>query len=143
MLRDILPLDEHVRLADRIGLGVQFLPEHGQPRLWVVLGQIFVGHREHAARARRRVIDGAHHAGLCQHVVILDEQQVDHQPDDFTRREMFSRRLVRDFRELADQFLEDEPHLAVADLVGMQIELRELFGDQIQQPGLASRSICA
>ncbi|OFZ70139.1 MAG: hypothetical protein A2Z01_06125 [Betaproteobacteria bacterium RBG_16_58_11] len=28
----ILALDEHVGLADGIGLGVEFLPEHGEPR---------------------------------------------------------------------------------------------------------------
>jgi len=33
---DILPLDEHVGFADRIGLIVEFLPEHGQAGLGVV-----------------------------------------------------------------------------------------------------------
>ena len=86
-----------------------------EPGLGIVLGQILAGHRQHAAGARRRVVDGAHHAGLGQNVVVLDEEQVDHQPDDFARGEVLSGSLVRKFGELADQFLEDRAHLGVAD----------------------------
>ncbi len=50
---------------------------------------------------------------------------------------MLSRRLVGQFRELADQLPEDQPHLMVADLIGMQVDLGEPLGDLIQQPGLA------
>ena len=77
-LGNVLPLDQHVRLADGVGLGVQLLPRHGELGLGVVLEQIFAGDGEHAAGARRGVVDGAHDAGLGQHVVILDEQQVHH-----------------------------------------------------------------
>ena len=38
---DVLPFDEHVGLADGIGLVVQFLPEHGEPCLRVMLFEIF------------------------------------------------------------------------------------------------------
>jgi len=38
---DILPLDEHIGFANRIGLIVEFLPEHGQASLGVVFLQIF------------------------------------------------------------------------------------------------------
>ena len=78
---DVLPFDEHVGLADGVGLVVQLLPVHGEPGLGVVLGQVFACHGEHAAGAGCGVINGAHHASLRQHVVILDEDQVDHQPD--------------------------------------------------------------
>jgi hypothetical protein len=63
-IADILPLDEHVRLADGIGLGVQLLPEHGEAGFRVVLLQIIVGDRQHAPGSRGRVVDGADHAGL-------------------------------------------------------------------------------
>ena len=132
---DILPLDEHVGFADRVGLSIQFLAEHGEPRLRVVLRQIFARHGEHAARARRRVIDRADDAGFGQHVVILDEEQIDHEPDDFARSEMFSGGFVRDFGELADQLLEDQAHLAVADLPGWRSILGKLLSDLIEQAG--------
>lgn len=44
--------------------------------------------------------------------------------------------FVRQFGKLADEFLEDEPHLRMADGFGMQIDVREFLGDEIQQPGL-------
>ena len=97
---------------------------------------MFIGDRQHSARARGRVVDGADHAGLGQHVVVLDEQQVDHQADDFARREVLTGRLVGQFRELADQLLEREPHLVVVDRLGMQVDARELLGDLIEQPAL-------
>ena len=102
---------------------------------------MLAGDRQHAAGAGRRVVDRAHDAGLGQHVVVLDEEQIDHQPDDLARREVLAGRLVRELGELADQLLEDEPHLGVADGLGMQVDVGELLGDQIEQPHLASRSI--
>ncbi len=133
---DVLPLDQHVGLADGVGLGVQLLPVHHQPRLRVVLGQVLLGHAQHAAGAGRRVVEGAHHAGLGQGVVVLDEQQVDHQPDDFARGEVLPGRLVRELGELADQLLEHRAHLRVADDVRVQVDVGELLGDQVQQSGL-------
>jgi hypothetical protein len=61
----------------------------------------------------------------------------DHKPDHFRRCGMFSCGLVRDFRELPDRLLEHQTHLVVANLVGMQINLREAFGNQIKQTGLS------
>ena len=84
----------------------------------------------------RWIVDGADHAGLGQGRVVLDEQQVDHQPDDFARREVLAGGLVGQFGELADQFLEDRAHLGVADGLGVQVDVGELLGDQIEQPGL-------
>jgi hypothetical protein len=86
--------------------------------------------------ACRGVVNRAHHAGLAQNVVVLDEDQVDHQADDFARREMLPGRLVADFRELADQLFEHEPHLHVADDFGMQVDAGEFLGDLVQQAGL-------
>ena len=73
-----------------------------------MLGQMLAGDGQHAARAGRGVVDGAHHARLGQHIVILDEEQVDHEADDFARGEVLSGGLVGEFGELADQFLEDQ-----------------------------------
>ena len=130
---DVLPLDEHVRLADGVGLGVQLLPEHGEPRLRVHRGQVLFRDRQHAARAGRRIVDRAHDAGLGQNLVVLDEDQVDHEADDLARREVLAGRLVREFGELADQLLEDEAHLGIVDDVGVKVDAGELLGDQIEQ----------
>jgi hypothetical protein len=70
----VLPLYEHVGLADCIGLWIQFLTEHGQSRLRIMFGQIFACHRQHAAGARTRLIDGSHHTRLRQHVIIFDKE---------------------------------------------------------------------
>ena len=43
-IADILPLDQHVRLADRIGFRVQLLPEERNRSRGVHAGQIFLGH---------------------------------------------------------------------------------------------------
>ena len=48
---------------------------------------------------------------------------------------MFSGGFVGEFGELADQFLKDVPHLFVADDFGVQVDVGELLGDQIQQVG--------
>ena len=96
---------------------------------------MLAGDRQHAAGSGRGIVHRPHHAGLGQRVVVFDEQQVDHQPDDFARREVFPGGLVGDFGELANQFLEDGAHLGVADGFGVQVDVGELLGDQIQQPG--------
>src|SRR5579872_1587487 len=132
----ILSLDEHVGLTNRIGLRIEFLTKHRQSRLRIVLSQIFAGHRQHAAGTSRGIIDSADYAGLRQHVIVFDKEQIDHEADDFTRGEMFSGRLIRDFSKLSDQLFKDKPHLAVADLVGMQIDLGKAFCNQIKQSSL-------
>ena len=101
-----------------------------------MLGQVLAGDGQHAAGAGRRVVDRAHHAGLGQRLVILDEDQIDHQPDDFARREVLAGGLVGEFGELADQLLEDRAHLGVADGFRVQVDVGELLGDQVEQPGL-------
>jgi hypothetical protein len=133
---DVLALDQHVRLADGVGLIVQFLAEHGQARVGVLGHEVLSRYRQHAAGAGGGIVDGAHHAGLGQRIVVLDEEQIDHQADHFAGGEMLPGRLVGDFRELADQLLEGETHLMVVDHVGVQIDPGELLRHQIEQPVL-------
>ncbi|HLL02270.1 MAG TPA: hypothetical protein VK539_16910 [Myxococcaceae bacterium] len=49
---------------------------------------------------------------------------------------MLSGGLVGELGELADQLLEDVAHLRVADDLGVQVDIGELLGDQVQQVGL-------
>src|SRR5690606_13132034 len=60
----VLPLDEHVRLTDRVALLVQLLPEDLEPSLRVHLAQEVLRYGEHTAGAGGRIIQRLHHAGL-------------------------------------------------------------------------------
>jgi hypothetical protein len=88
---------------------------------------------QHAARAGGRIIDRAHHTGLTQHVIVLDEQQVHHEPDDLARREVLASRFVRKLSEAPNQLLEHGTHLGVADDLGVQIDVRELLSNEVQE----------
>ena len=81
------------------------------------------------------IVERADNAGLGQGVVVLDEEQIDHQPNDFTRREMLSGGFIGKLGELADEFLEHRAHLGIADDVGVEVDVGELLGDEVEQPG--------
>ncbi len=130
---DVLAFDEHVRLADGVGLGIEFLPIHDEARIGIQAGEMFARHAQHAAGAGSRIVDGTHHARLGQGFVVLDEEEIDHEPDDFARGEVFAGGLVGEFGELADEFLEHRAHLGIADDVGMEINIGELLGNEIEQ----------
>jgi hypothetical protein len=134
----VLALDEHVCLADGVALVVQFLSVHRQACGGVMGQQVLACDGQHAARAGGRIIDGADgwRAG-AQDVAVLDKEQVDHQLDDVARRKVLASGLVADLGELADQFLEGEPHVVVADGARAEIEGGEALGDLVEQPGPA------
>ena len=131
------PLGQQVSLADRTGFPVQLLPEHDPLDLVVMLGQVVARDRQHAASASGGVMDRAHHAGLGQHIVILDEQQVDHEAD----------HLTRGFRKAADQVFKGQAHLVVAAqhgqrqddlaIVGLLVIPAQQVGDRPQEQGQA------
>jgi hypothetical protein len=89
--------------------------------------------RQHAAGPGRRIVDRAHNARLGQDLVILDEDEIDHEADDLARGEVLAGRLVRHFRELADQLLEHETHTGVVDARGVKIDVREFLGHEIEE----------
>lgn len=130
---DVLALDEHVRLADGVGLGIQFLAEDHQASLWVEALEAFLRHREHAAGTGGGVVEGAHDASLSQRLVAPGEQELHHQTDDLARGKVLSGRLVGQLGEPADQFLEHRAHMGVAHHVGMQIDGGEFLGHQVEQ----------
>ena len=70
---------------------------------------------------------------LGQSVVVLDEQQVHHQFDDFSRGEVLSRGLVGEFREPADELFVEVAHLQVRHGVGVKVNLGELADHLLQQ----------
>ena len=102
-------------------------------RARVELAQVVGRDREHAARPARGVEQRAHDAGGPQGVVVLDEQEVDHQPDDLARREVLAGGLVGCLREAADQLLVEVAHLGVADRVGVEVDLGHLGDHEVEQ----------
>jgi hypothetical protein len=94
---------------------------------------VVLGHREHAAGPAGRVEQGLDHSWAGEEAVVLDEEQVDHQPDDLTRGEVLAGGLVGELREAADELLVEVAHLQVADRVGMQVDLAEPGDDQVEE----------
>ena len=135
-VRGVLALDEHVALADGVGLRVQLLAERLERGTRVQLAKVVLGHREHPARAARGVVQGADDPLFAECVIVLDEQDVDHQPDHLTRGEVVPRLLVREFRGPPDQFLEGVAHLDVLHLVGVEVDRGEPLHDEVKEVGL-------
>ena len=69
----VLPPDEHVGLADGVGLVLQLLAKEFERGAVVELAQVLFGHAQDAAGARRGVVHGAHHAGYRQRLVVAAE----------------------------------------------------------------------
>lgn len=90
---------------------------------------------QHAAGTAGRVADGDDDTGLREHLCVGLQQQVCHEPDDFTRGEVITCRLVGGFVEAADQILEHQTHGDIVDLTRMQIDFRKLGDDLIEAVG--------
>ena len=128
----VLALDEHVGLADGPGFVVPVLAEELRLGLGVQVADVFLGHREHAAGAAGRVVDGLDHMAAAQ-VLLRREQQVDHQLDHLARGEVLPGLLVRLLRADPDEFLEDVAHLDVVHAVGREIDRGERLDDLVEQ----------
>ena len=73
--------------------------------------------------------------GRREDVVVLDEEQVDHEADDLAGGEVLAGGLVRELAEAADELLVEVAHLDVADDVGMEVDLGDLRQHEVQQLG--------
>jgi hypothetical protein len=112
------------------------LPVHHEARLGVVGSEVLACDAQHAAGAGGGVVDRADHARLRKGVVVLDEEQVHHQPDDFAWGEVLAGGLVGKLGEFPDQLLEDGAHGGVVDGFGVQVDGGEFLGHQVEQAGL-------
>ena len=92
--------------------------------------------RKHTAGAAGRVEQGKRLVRRRQHIIIGAEQQIDHQPHYFTRRIVVASGRIVGLIEAADQILEQQPHLNIADRFGMQIDLGKATDDQVQHIGV-------
>jgi hypothetical protein len=129
---DVLALDDHVGLAQRIRARIDVLSVEHRAGLRVHLHQVVVGRRQHAPGSGSRIVDSANGAGFGQRVVLSHEQNVDHQLNDFTWSEMITRLGGVGFCELADEFFEDVPHVVAGDDLRMQVDGGELSDDEVQ-----------
>ncbi len=129
----LVPLQEHVRATDRIGFGVDLLPEEVDPRAGLELLDVLLGGGEHATCAAGRVQDVNDRSGLADALLVGPEQQLDHQLDHLARGEVLTGRLVGGVRELADQLLEDVSHVVVADLPRAEVDPGEPLDHLVQQ----------
>ena len=129
----LLTLDEHVGTASGVSLGVQLLAEHSQTSLRVELAKMILGNRQHPAGSTRRIKQRLDHTRPRQQLVVVDEQQIHHQPDHLTRREMLTSRLIRQLRELADQLLVEITHFQIRNGLGTQVKISKLRHNQVQQ----------
>ena len=109
-------LHEHVGRGGGEGTGVVVLPVDEELGVRVMVAQVVLRLRQHPAGAARGVEQLANGATLGEQVVVLDEENVHHEPDDLARGEVVAGGLVGQLIEAADEILEDEPHLLVAHL---------------------------
>lgn len=131
---DLLPLDQHVRLADGVGLGVELLAVQRHGDLLADGLDVLVALGEEAAGAGSRVIDGDDAVGL-ELVVLPGDHQRGGQVHDIARGEVLPGGFVGAFRELADQLFEDDAHAEVADALGAQVGSSKALHHLIQQVG--------
>ena len=132
---DVLSFDQHVDFADRIGLGVEFLPEQHQASGWVQCSDILFAQAQHAAGASRGIVQAAHDTGDGQDVVVKDKEQGHHEPDHVALGVVFAGCLIGEFGKAANQVFEDQPHLVVVDDAWVQINRRELLHNLVEQVG--------
>ena len=130
-------LHEHVGRGSGEGTLVVVLPVDVEPCRRVVITQVVLRLRQHPAGAAGRVEQLAHGAGRSKEFVVVDEQDVHHQPDDFARREVIAGGLIGQFIEAADKVFKDQPHLLVWHLVRVQVHVAELGDHEIEDVGLA------
>ena len=128
----LVVLDEQVGLADGVVRRGKLLPVDGDELLDVVLllrrggavEQVLLGHGQHAAGAAGGVVDGDMPVGDG------NLQQLDHEPDDFARGEVFSGLLAALFREAPEQLLVDVAHLQRRELVRAKLQFLVLVQDR-------------
>ena len=130
-------LHQHVGRRGGEGALVVVLTIDVELRRAMVLAQVVLRLRQHSARAAGGVEQLADCAGRGEQLVVIDKQDVHHQPDDLARREVIARGLVGQFVEAADEVLEDEPHLLVRYRVRVQVDIAELPDDEVQDICLA------
>jgi hypothetical protein len=97
---------------------------------------LHLSNREHATGTRSWVVHLPNHAGACQSLAIVDQEQGNDEANDLPGCVVLPGGLVGYLREAPDQVFEQIAHLEVRNCIGMQVDLREAVEDEIQQPGV-------
>src|SRR5262249_39987968 len=89
----VLAANEEVGLADSPGLGVDLLAEQEDVEVLVDTQKALLADVEQAARAAARVTELPDEVLLIEHVLVLGDQQLDHQSSDLAWGEVLARVL--------------------------------------------------
>lgn len=127
------PLHPSTYIASK-GLVVQLLSKGHQLGGGVQLVQVLLRHRQHTAGAAGRVIDSLDHIIAGQNIVVIVEQDINHQPDHFSGGVVLPGVLVVRLGKPADDLLKDVAHLQVGNHIRVQVGLGsgELLDDNIE-----------
>ena len=68
-------------------------------------------------------------------MVIGIEQQIYHEANDFARREVVARRLVRSLVESPDEVFEYQSHFVIGNGIGVKVDLGKLADNQVEDVG--------
>ena len=133
-MRGVFAFNERVRLADGERLIVDFLPVGDERRGGVELFEIFARNGEHAASAAGGIVERLDGVWRGEHFIVVHEEDVDHEPDDFARRVVLPGVLVAGLGEFADDFFKDVAHFQIGNVVGMEVAflLREFLQDNVE-----------
>ena len=133
-VRGVFAFDERVRLADGECLVVNFLPVGDECRGGVELFEVFARDGEHAAGAAGGIVKRLDGVGRGEHFIVVHEEDVDHEPDEFARRVVLPGILVAGLGEFADDFFKDVSHFQIGNVVGMEVAflLREFLQDDVE-----------
>ena len=129
---DVFALDHQIRAANGIRLRVVLLPKQVnagtgvQAAVWVF--DDFFRFRQHPACAAGRVVNTYDFAFFINQVV-MRQQQIDHQLDDFARREMIARFFIGLFVETPHEIFKQIAHGDVGDGVRMQVYICHLLNN--------------
>jgi hypothetical protein len=131
-----LTLNQHVRFADRVGLGVQLLPEEFYVGIRIDIAEdMLLSYGQHAASAASGVVNSADHGLLLKRFSVRVEKYIHHKSDNLTRGEMITSRFIRLLAEAPNQLLEDISHFVVANDIWMQVNPTELFDNEEENIG--------
>ena len=112
--------------------GVVVLPVDEELGVRVMVTQVVLRLCQHPAGAACGVEQLADRATRGEQLVVLDEEEVHHQPDNLARGEVVAGGLVCQLVEAADEVLEDQPHLLVPHVCGMEVDAAEFRDDEVE-----------
>ena len=95
----------------------------------VMFPKILFCHRKHPSCTCGRIVKRADNSRFRKSIIIGRKKDIHHQSNNFPRSEMLSGRFIGGFRKPPDEFLEDEPHVLVGNLVGVKIDRGEFLND--------------